>query len=196
LVGATPYHQQVGLIIGTIVSSIFIGFTVVLLHKTYVVGSPALPAPQANIMSFVIKGIVEGDLPWGLIFIGVSFGIIMEILGLPSLPLAVGIYLPLSSMATVFVGGCLRRLVERKEKDEEIKKENRERGILFASGFIAGEGLIMVIIAVILLSIQKRPDEIGFGYEYMKGWADIVALAIFALLAFTLYRSSFKKKNA
>jgi hypothetical protein len=86
--------------------------------------------------------------------------------------------------------------VERKEKDEEIKKENRERGILFASGFIAGEGLIMVIIAVILLSIQKRPDEIGFGYEYMKGWADIVALAIFGFLAFTLYRSSFKKKNA
>jgi putative OPT family oligopeptide transporter len=195
LVGATPYYQQVGLLIGTLVSAIFIGFTVILLHKTYTIGSPNLAAPQATIMSFVINGIIGGDLPWGLVFIGVAIGITMEILGLPALPLAVGLYLPLTSMSTVFVGGCLRRIVERKSKTDEAKKENRERGILFASGFIAGEGLLMVIIAVLLLYLKMRPEEIGFGFEYMGRWANLVALIVFSGLIYILYKASYVKKS-
>jgi len=192
LVGATPFYQQIGLIIGVLISSIFIGYTVILLHRTYTIGSPDLAAPQATIMSFVIDGIIGGHLPWDLIFIGVAFGITMEILGLPSLPLAVGIYLPIASMATVFVGGCLRAFIERKSKSEELKRENRERGILFASGLIAGEGLLMVFIAIIMLYLQMKPDEIGFGYEYMGSWANVISLAIFAVLALSLYKFSYR----
>jgi len=195
LVGATPYRQQIGEMIGVITSSLFIGFTIILLHKTYVIGSAALPAPQATIMSFVVDGIIGGDLPWGLIFIGVAFGITMEILGLPSLPLAVGIYLPLATMATVFVGGCARAIVERKSKTEESRKENRERGILFASGLVGGEGIITVVIALILLAIKKKSDEIGFGFEYMGEWANLVAIVVFGILVYALYRLSFTKKS-
>ncbi len=195
LVGATPYKQQIGEMLGVITSSIFIGFTIILLHQTYVIGSEALPAPQATIMSFVVDGIIGGDLPWGLIFIGVAFGIIMEILGLPSLPLAVGIYLPLGTMATVFVGGVTRSIVERRSKNDEEKKNNRERGILFASGLVGGEGLVTVIIALILLAIKKRADEIGFGFEYMGVLQDILAVAIFGMLVYSLYRLSFKRRS-
>ena len=193
LVGATPYKQQIGEMIGVITSSIFIGFTIILLHKTYVIGSVDLPAPQATIMSFVIDGIVGGDLPWGLIFVGVFFGLIMEILGLPSLPLAVGIYLPLATMATVFVGGCVRAIVERKSLTKELKKANADRGILFASGLVGGEGLVTVVIALVLLAVKKKADEIGFGYEYMGTWADLVAVVVFGALAYMLYRVSFRK---
>ena len=195
LLGATPRRQQVGEMIGVITSSLFIGFTIILLHKTYVIGSTALPAPQATIMSFVVDGIIGGDLPWGLIFIGVAFGVIMEILGLPSLPLAVGIYLPLATMATVFVGGCTRAVVEHKSRTEELRKENRERGILFASGLVGGEGIVTVIIALILLAIKKEADEIGMGFEYMGEWANLVALVVFAGLTYWLYKSSFSKRH-
>ena len=194
LVGATPYKQQWGEILGVITSSLFIGFTIILLHKTYVIGSEALPAPQATIMSFVVKGIIGGDLPWELIFIGVSLGIVMEILGLPSLPLAVGIYLPLSTMATVFVGGCVRSFVERRSSGEEAKKENRERGILYASGLVGGEGLITVIIALVLLALNMTADEVGIGPQWGGALQDIISVLIFAFLTATLYKASFGKK--
>ena len=195
LVGATPKKQQIGEMIGVITSSIFIGFTIILLHKTYVIGSADLPAPQATIMSFVVDGIVGGNLPWGLIFIGVAFGAIMEILGLPSLPLAVGIYLPLSTMATVFVGGVVRSIVEMKSKTDDLKKENRERGILFASGLVGGEGLVTVIIAIVLLALKKKADEVGFGFDYMGDFASLVAVIVFAGLVWWMYKSSFGKKK-
>lgn len=194
LVGATPFYQQIGLMLGVLFCSIFVGFTVVLLHQTYTIGSPDLAAPQATIMSFVIDGIIGGHLPWNLIFIGVAFGIIMEILGLPSLPLAVGIYLPIASMATVFVGGCLRRIIEKRSKSEEIRVKNRERGILFASGLIAGEGLLMVFIAMLLLYLQMKPDEIGIGFDYMGSWANLGTLGFFALLTAALYLFSYRRK--
>ena len=194
LVGATPSKQQIGEMIGVITSSLFIGFTVILLHKTYVIGSADLAAPQATIMSFVVDGIIGGDLPWGLIFIGAALGLTMEILGLPSLPLAVGIYLPLATMATVFAGGCVRALVNLKSKTEELRKENRERGILYASGLVGGEGIVTVIIALVLLVIGKKPDEIGFGFDYMGGFTDLAALIVFAGFVYLLYRSSFKRR--
>ncbi len=195
LVGATPFRQQVGEMIGVLTSSIFIGFTIILLHKTYVIGSEALPAPQATIMSFVVDGIIGGDLPWGLIFIGVAFGVVMEILGLPSLPLAVGIYLPLSTMAGVFVGGVTRSIVERKSRSEEARKENRERGILFASGLVGGEGIVTVVIALILLAIKKQADQVGVGFDYMGEWGSLAALVVYGALVYMLYKLSFARKR-
>ncbi|MBL7190643.1 oligopeptide transporter, OPT family [bacterium] len=194
LVGATPSKQQIGEMVGVITSALFIGFTVILLHKTYVIGSDELPAPQATIMSFVVKGIIGGDLPWALIFIGVFLGLTMEILGLPSLPLAVGIYLPLSTMATVFAGGIVRTIVEFRSKGDELKKENRERGILFASGLVGGEGIVTVIVALVLLALNKTADEVGFGPEWGGHFQDVISLAVFAILAVVLYRSSFEKR--
>jgi len=193
LVGATPFKQQIGEMIGVLTSASVIGWTIFLLHKTYVIGSPELSAPQATIMSFVVDGIMSGHLPWGLILVGVALGLVMEILGLPSLALAVGIYLPLATMATVFVGGVVRAVVERLTKPEFLK-ENRERGVLFASGLVGGEGIVTVVVALVLLWMKKRASEAGFGYEWMGSWAPLISLGVFAVLVYGLYRASMAKR--
>ena len=120
--------------------------------------------------------------------------VVMEILGLPSLPLAVGIYLPLATMATIFVGGLVRALVERVTKPEFLN-ENRERGVLFASGLVGGEGIVTVAIALVLLWMKKRTDEIGFGYEWMGSWDALVSLGAFAVFTYCLYRASMAKRK-
>ncbi|MFC2075651.1 OPT family oligopeptide transporter [candidate division KSB1 bacterium] len=194
LLGATPRRQQIGEFIGVLTSAMVIGWTLLLLHKVYVIGTAGLPAPQAWIMSSVVDGIFSGNLPWELIFIGIAFGMVMEILGLPSLALAVGMYLPLATMATVFVGGLSRSLVEKLSRSDNLK-ENRERGILFASGLVGGEGIVTVIIALVLLAMSRRPDQIGVGFAWMGTWADLVSLLVFAGLAAVLIRASFRSNR-
>src|SRR3954454_18030811 len=114
IVGATPIYQQIGLVIGVLVSALIIGFTTLYLNNVMHIGSAALPAPQATLMSTIIKGLLDQNLPWGLVLCGVCISIVLELCGIPSLSFAVGSYLPIATTAPIFVGGLVRWYVERK----------------------------------------------------------------------------------
>lgn len=158
LIGATPQKQQIGELIGVITASLAIGGVLYLLNAAWGYGSTELPAPQATLMKMVVEGVMGGNLPWNLVFVGVFLAITVEILQIPSLPFAVGLYLPIHLSIPMMVGGLVRFFAERKnakqkveKKVEELKEENIERGILYASGLIAGEGMIGILLAVFAL---------------------------------------------
>jgi putative OPT family oligopeptide transporter len=147
LVGATPKYQQYGLVIGVIVSALIIGYTTLYLHKVMVVGSDALPAPQATLMSTIIKGLLSRNLPWGLVLIGVFISVTLELCGIHSLSFAVGSYLPISTTAPIFAGGLVRAYVEKKTGHAEESEVGS--GTLFSSGLIAGGSLAGILYAVL-----------------------------------------------
>ena len=144
IVGATPKNQQIGELIGSIASALAIGGIMFLLDKAWGFGSKELPAPQATLMKLVVEGVMGGNLPWVLVFIGVGVGITIEVMGIPVLPVAVGLYLPVHLSTPIFIGGLLRAFFDKKGN-----KEAADNGILFGSGLIAGEGLVGIILAVL-----------------------------------------------
>ncbi|MDM5200178.1 oligopeptide transporter, OPT family [Fictibacillus enclensis] len=160
LVGGTPWKQQVAMLIGVIASGLVIGIILIVLDKSYGMGSQQLPAPKAAIMKVLVQGIFGGDLPWSLIFIGAAIAIVIEFLGLNSLVVAVGLYLPVHISAPVMFGGAVRWLVDVTAKTKEGRQARADRGVLFASGLIAGESLLGVLIAVLIffnVSIPEAP---------------------------------------
>lgn len=121
-----------------------------LLHNAWGFGSEELGAPQAMMMKMVIEGVMSGELPWALVFIGVFIAVFAEILGLPVMPIAIGIYLPIHLNAGIMLGGIVRWFVEkRKYKSEKAKENAVQSGVLYSSGLIAGEGLVGIILAVL-----------------------------------------------
>ncbi|MBO8164371.1 MAG: oligopeptide transporter, OPT family [Brevibacillus sp.] len=178
LVGATPKYQQYALIYGVIVSSLTIGLILSLLDQVYGFGTKDLPAPQATLMMMVVEGIMNGDLPWSLIFIGMAMSALVELMGIGSLPFAVGLYLPIHLSTPIMLGGILRGLIERREQNESLRSQKVERGILLASGFIAGEALMGIVIAL-AVSVGITPPE----STWMGPGASLVAfLAVAAIL--------------
>ncbi|MGE7601702.1 OPT family oligopeptide transporter [Peribacillus sp. NPDC097675] len=150
IVGGTPWKQQIAMMIGVVASAAVIGFTLVLMDNAYTMGSAELPAPKAALMKILAEGVLGGDLPWTLIFIGTAIAITLEFFGLNSLSVAVGIYLPVHTSAPIMIGGFVRYFVERFAKSKEARKARVDRGTLFASGLIAGESLIGVLIAILI----------------------------------------------
>jgi len=149
IVGATPKKQQLGELIGVLTSSLAIGGVLYLLNEAWGYGSTELPAAQATMMRMIVEGVMNADLPWGLIGAGAAIAIVVEILRIPVLPFAVGMYLPLSLNAGIMAGGLVRLVVEKKRGlSEEKKKAAIDRGILYTSGMIAGEGLVGILLAV------------------------------------------------
>ena len=149
IVGATPKNQQWGELIGVLTSSLAIGGVLYLLNEAWGYGSTELPAAQATMMRMIVEGVMNADLPWGLIGAGAAIAIVVEILRIPVLPFAVGMYLPLSLNAGIMAGGLVRLVVEKKRGlSEEKKKAAIDRGILYTSGMIAGEGLVGILLAV------------------------------------------------
>ncbi len=189
IIGATPKRQQTSELIGVVTSAFAIAAVIWLLGEAFEFGSQALSAPQATLMKTVIEGVLGGDLPWGLVMIGGSFAIVAELLGVPSLPFAVGIYLPLSTMTPIYVGGLVRYFVEKKAGDNsELKKKKGENGILLGSGFIAGEGIAMVGIAAYAFIRKATPEGIGLVWPGNLG--DFIALAaFFSMVAFIIYKT-------
>src|SRR6476660_3693793 len=158
LVGATPIYQQLGLIIGVVTSAFVIGLTTLYLHNVMTIGSQALLAPQATLMSTIIKGLLSRNLPWGLVLVGVFISITLELCGIHSLSFAVGSYLPIATTAPIFAGGLVRWFVERKTG----KREETEvgAGTLFSSGLIAGGSLAGILYAVLFgRHIIKAADD-------------------------------------
>jgi putative OPT family oligopeptide transporter len=147
IVGATPVYQQYGLMIGVIASALIIGYTTLYLQRVFGIGSESLPAPQATLMSTIIKGLLSQNLPWGLVLTGVFISITLELCGIHSLSFAVGSYLPIATTAPIFAGGLVRAWVERKTgKTEESEVGS---GTLFSSGLIAGGSLAGILYAIL-----------------------------------------------
>ncbi len=189
IIGATPKRQQTAELIGVITSAFAIAAAVWLLGESFIFGSVDLPAPQAVLMKTVIEGVLGGNLPWGLVMIGGAISITAELLRIPSLPFAVGIYLPLSTMTPLYVGGLLRQFVERRAGDnQELRKKRGEKGILLGSGFIAGEGIAMVAVAIYAFIKKAKPEGIGLVWPGYLG-SFIALAAFFGLVAFILFKT-------
>ena len=169
MLGATPRKQQMGELLGVITSAGAVCMTLILLHNTLTLGSAEIPAPQATLMKLVIDGVLDQHLPWNLVFIGVGITLVVFLLRLPSLPFAVGVYLPLATMAAVFLGGLVRHLTTRKCEPEKAEAR-RERGVLFGSGMVGGEGLTGVFFALWVVIKGGEPIT-GLGLD-MPYWLE------------------------
>lgn len=200
IVGSTPVRQQIGELMGAVVAALAIGGIMYLLNAAWGYGSQQLPAPQATLMKLVVEGVMGGTLPWGLVFCGIGIAVAVEVLGLPVLPVAIGLYLPIHLSAPIFIGGFIRWFLEKKKscKAEEERKSIIERGVLYSSGMIAGEGLIgiaLALLAVIPLKNGKTLAEaINLGAPLGNIGGTIFFLLILASLVFFSIRQ--KKKNA
>ncbi len=188
LVGATPYKQQIGEIIGVITTALVLGGVLILLNKAWGFGSSNLPAPQATLVKLVVEGVMQGNLPWSLIFIGFGIGIVIELLGLPILPIAIGLYLPIHLTTTIFIGGFVRGILNLEfiNFNEFERQEKIGSGILYASGLIAGEGIVGIILA--LLSVLNINIALGFDIG-PKG-----TIILFSFLVYMLIKWSVLKK--
>ena len=220
LVGATPVKQQVGLLIGVLVSVVAIGFTLLLLERTVGIGTitpqhpEPLPAPQAILMSTVIKGLLSQNLPWALVLIGMGLSLVMELCGVNSLAFAVGAYLPLSTTSTIYVGGLIKWFVDKRKKSQESETGP---GALFSSGLIAGGTITGILVAVLIgwtvghdasgnaINFIDRAENTilhffnstasGSLANFMGGWGDVLGLIFFGLLSFLLYKVAMGKED-
>ena len=174
IVGATPKKQQIGELIGVVISALAVGFVLYLLNEAWGYGGEDLPAAQATMMKMLVEGIMNADLPWGLILTGVFIAIAVEILKVPVMPFAVGMYLPFSLSAGIMAGGAVRFIVERIKGTDAEKKARTDRGVLFTSGLIAGEGIVGILLAV--LTVLEK--DIAFD----AGLPQFMSLVIFAAL--------------
>ncbi|MCP4601272.1 MAG: oligopeptide transporter, OPT family [Proteobacteria bacterium] len=191
IVGATPARQQTAELIGAWTSALAIAASVWLLGEAFTFGSEDLPAPQATLMKTVIEGVLQANLPWGLVITGAALAMAATLLGIPALPFAVGVYLPVSAMTPVFLGGCLRALVEwRAGKVGQDKGDRAEQGVLLGSGFIAGEGLMGVGVALYAFVTGGKPA--GFGLHWPQPWGQVVAMVVFAGLGYLIFSSTEK----
>lgn len=195
LLGATPKKQQIGEVIGVCASALAIGGTLYLLDSAWGFGSAELAAPQATLMKMIIEGVMGGNLPWGLVFIGVFIAIIVEIVGIPVLPFAIGVYLPIQLNACIMVGGLVRLALDKQKKEEKEKTRIVNDGILFCSGMIAGEGVVGIILALFaVLGIDGLLDISGI-VPWTGVGADIASLVVFALVILSVLKFSVWKKS-
>lgn len=224
LVKATPYKQEIGKMVGVLTSVVAVAGVVLLLNSTYGFGEETtehphpLLAPQANIMKILVDGVLGGQVPWTLLMIGGTSAVIVEMLGLPALPVAVGMYLPLGLSSPIMVGGIVRWLIDRKRKE----KTEHDPGVLTASGFVAGEGLAGVALAGVIaliawlgnnplwvnpLSGQEEPvspahlvpwlwdkiETLHLKWGLSEAWWDALPLFPFVLLVLWLWWSARKR---
>lgn len=195
LLGATPKKQQIGEIIGVVAAALAIGGTLNLLDSAWGFGGDELAAPQATLMKMIIEGVMDGNLPWGLVFIGVFIAVVVELIGIPVLPFAIGVYLPVQLNACIMVGGLVRLAVDKMKKPEEEKKRITNDGILFCSGMIAGEGLVGILLALLaVFGIDKVIDISGY-LNLPDGVAKAAGLVVFGLIILSLLKFSVWKKN-
>ncbi len=194
LVGATPIHQQIGLVVGVLTSALVIGVTTLYLHGVMGIGSTSLPAPQATLMATIIKGLLSRNLPWGLVLIGVFISVTLELCGIRSLSFAVGSYLPIATTAPIFIGGMVRAFVERQTHQSEESEVGA--GTLFSSGLIAGGSLAGILYAVlfgrnIIREAEEVTGPIPFLHEGAPGM--IAGGLLFLALAMILARAARKR---
>jgi putative OPT family oligopeptide transporter len=196
IVGATPISQQIGLVIGVVTSAFVIGITTLYLHSEMTIGSGSLPAPQATLMSTIIRGLLSQNLPWGLVLVGVFISVTLELCGIRSLSFAVGSYLPIATTAPIFVGGVVRWWVERKTGQHD--ESEISSGTLFSSGLIAGGSLAGILYAVLygrdVIAAADDAETLGLIPFLHEGAMGTVAGALlFAALAVIVARTAMRK---
>ena len=201
LVGATPKKQQIGELIGVAVSAVAIGAILYLLSMAWGgYGSEDLPAPQAVLMKMIVEGVMGGNLPWNLVFVGVFIALVVEVLGIPVLPFAIGLYLPIYLSVPMMLGGLLRWYLEKRKYASEKEKDNTvQSGVLYSSGLIAGEGIVGILLAVLAvipmgLNAEGKTlylsDKINLSEIFSIG--NIGGLICFALILFSIYLFAIK----
>lgn len=195
LLGATPKKQQIGEIIGVAASALAIGGTLYLLDTAWGFGSAELAAPQATLMKMIVEGVMNAELPWNLVFIGAIIAVVVELVGIPVLPFAIGIYLPVHLNACIMVGGLVRLVFDKMKMKEERRREVTENGILFCSGMIAGEGIVGILLALFaVFGIDSVLDISGkLGLSHLA--SSIGSLVVFGLVVLSLLKFSIWKKS-
>ena len=193
LLGATPKKQQIGELIGIVASGLAIGGVLYLLNSAWGYGSAEVPAPQATLMKMIVEGIMGGKLPWTLVFIGVFLAIGLEILRIPVMPFAIGLYLPIYLNATIMIGGVVRMFVDgRKNVDAKTKEAQATDGTLYCAGMIAGEGLVGILLAILaVVNVSGVFDLSGSINLGNAGGVILMLLMILSLLKFSIWN---KKK--
>jgi putative OPT family oligopeptide transporter len=206
IVGATPLYQQIGLVIGVVTSAFVIGLTLLYLHENLGgIGSQYLAAPQATLMSTIIRGLLNQNLPWGLVLVGVFVAITLELCGIRSLSFAVGSYLPIATTAPIFAGGLVRWCVER--KTGVTQESDLSAGTLFSSGLIAGGSIAGILFALLVGSNDWSKAHLGFGSidapQKLGEWfpyfhdnstlAQMASLLLFLALALVVARKAMRK---
>ncbi|RGK82296.1 OPT family oligopeptide transporter [Dorea formicigenerans] len=193
LLGATPKKQQMGEIIGVVISGLAIGGVLYLLNAAWGYGGAEVPAPQATLMKMIVEGIMGGNLPWNLVFVGVFLAIALEILRIPVMPFAIGLYLPIYLNASIMIGGVVRMFMDRRKNvDEETKTKQTTDGTLYCAGMIAGEGLVGILLAIFaVFGINVSIGEsVNFGNI---GGVVLMVIMILCLLKFSLWKKSKEK---
>lgn len=211
ILGGTPWKMEVGEIIGVIIAALVLVFPMIAMDQVYHIGSAELPAPQAGLMALMAKGIVGGEMAWPLVIAGMFFAVGLIMINSPSpMLIAVGMYLPFYSTSAMFVGGIIRWILDTAQKkrntpdDEKMKAENK--GVLISSGLIAGEALMAVLLAFIVLGERLSGTELlinGDAVSNMKYFAvntlgvqspsAIAGLLVFIGLVYLLVKVPLKK---
>lgn len=197
LLGATPMKQQIGELVGVTSAALAIGGVLYLLNAAWGFGSAELGAPQAMLMKMIVEGVMDSNLPWTLVFIGVFIAVVMEILRIPVLPFAVGLYLPVQLNACIMIGGVVRLVLDSKKtknaKEEADKQRGITDGVLYCSGMIAGEGLVGILLAI--LTVFGVADLFDFSSKVPAsvgniGCIIVIVLMILCLLKFSVWRKA------
>ena len=193
ILGATPRSQQLGELIGVLTSAGFVCLVVMMLDQSVAggLGGAELPAPQAVLMKLVIDGVLDQNLPWALILIGVGIGAAAALFKIPVLAFAVGVYLPLETMAAVFVGGLTRHLLTHRQSADEAE-QRRARGVLFGSGLVGGGGLTGVLLA---LWVGVRGGQRITGFPLAVSELVEQALALGAILAIVSFMAATARRR-
>ena len=190
LLGATPKKQQVGELFGIIAAGLAIGGVLYLLNAAWGYGGAEVPAPQATLMKMIVEGIMGGKLPWTLVFVGVFLAIGLEILRVPVMPFAIGLYLPIYLNATIMIGGVVRLLMDkRKNVDEKTKERQATDGTLYCAGMIAGEGLVGIALAILAVA------GINMDLSGSVNLGNIGGVALMVVMILSLLKFSVWKKN-
>ena len=195
LLGATPKKQQIGEVIGVVASSLAIGGTLYLLDSAWGFGTKELGAPQATLMKMIIEGVMSAELPWNLVIVGVCIAVLIEVVGIPVLPFAIGVYLPVQLNACIMVGGVIRLIMDKLKCEENRKKSIVNDGILYCSGMIAGEGLAGIILAFLAVLKLDSLIDISGVLGFSPVLSDILSLVLFAVIIFTVLKFSLLKKR-
>ncbi|MEE1012693.1 MAG: oligopeptide transporter, OPT family [Clostridia bacterium] len=195
LLGATPKKQQIGEIVGVVAAALAIGGTLYLLDSAWGFGTDQLAAPQATLMKLIIEGVMGGNLPWTLVFTGVFIAVVVEIIGIPVLPFAIGIYLPVQLNACIMVGGLIRLVLDKMKKKEEEKKKSINDGILFCSGMIAGEGIVGILLALLAVFGLDSVLDLSAVLDIPAVVSNIGSLILFAIMILTVLKFSIWKKR-
>ncbi|MBE7018595.1 MAG: oligopeptide transporter, OPT family [Ruminococcaceae bacterium] len=196
LLGSTPKKQQIGEILGVVASALAIGGTLYLLNTAWGFGSKELPAPQATLMQMITEGVMSAELPWNLVAIGAIVAIIIEIIKIPVLPFAIGMYLPVHLNACIMVGGIIRWVVEKSKKDEKAKEIAVNNGILYCSGMIAGEGLAGILLAVVAIFGWDKFIDVGVMLNLPATVSQVLSVLVFAVIIALVFVFSLKRQKS